>query len=82
MPLLSLQRHGVKLLLPLAAVVALALLYAVGGIVGSAMGGGAGQALFVPLSVAPLASLASGLAQAVVAWVLAWQRIRAPEVTR
>ncbi|MDO8380097.1 hypothetical protein [Phenylobacterium sp.] len=62
------------------AVVALALLYAVGGIVGGVISPGTGQALFVPLSIAPWASLASGLAQAVVAWALAWRRIKAPEV--
>lgn len=62
------------------AVVALALLYAVGGIVGSAISPGTGQALFVPLSISPWASLASGLAQAAVAWALAWRRIKAPEV--
>ncbi len=62
------------------AVVALALLYAVGGIVGSVISPGTGQALFVPLSISPWASLASGLAQAAIAWALAWRRIKAPEV--
>ena len=62
------------------AVVALALLYAVGGIVGSVISPGVGKALFVPLSIAPWASLASGLAQAAIAWALAWRRIKVPEV--
>lgn len=62
------------------AVVALALLYGVGGIVGSVISPGTGQALFVPMSTAPWASLASGLAQAAIAWALAWRRIKAPEV--
>ena len=62
------------------AVVALALLYGVGGIVGSVISPGTGQALFVPVSAAPWASLASGLAQAAIAWALAWRRIKAPEV--
>ncbi|WP_340645881.1 hypothetical protein [Phenylobacterium sp.] len=62
------------------AVVALALLYAVGGVVGGVISPGTGQALFVPMSTAPWASLASGLAQAAIAWALAWRRIKAPEV--
>ena len=62
------------------AVVALALLYGVGAIVGSVISPGTGQALFVPVSTAPWASLASGLAQAAIAWALAWRRIKAPEV--
>ena len=46
-----------------------------GGIIGSAIGQGMGRALFAPLSDAPLASLVSGLAQALVVWALAWRRI-------
>ena len=57
------------------AIVALAVLYAVGGIVGSAIGQGMGRALFAPLSDAPLASLISGLAQALVVWAIAARRI-------
>jgi hypothetical protein len=57
------------------AVVALALLYGVGGIVGRTVGQGYGPALFAPLPDAPLASLASGLAQAIIVWALASRRI-------
>jgi hypothetical protein len=57
------------------AIVALAVLYAVGGIVGGSIGQGMGRALFAPLGEAPLASLVSGLAQALVVWALAAQRI-------
>jgi len=60
------------------AVVALALLYAVGGIVGASLGHGAGRALFAPLPDAPTASLVSGLVQAGVAWVLASRRLNVP----
>ncbi|CAN5893409.1 hypothetical protein BH11PSE1_BH11PSE1_03230 [soil metagenome] len=62
------------------AVVALAVLYAVGGIVGGVISPDHGKALFVPMSDAPWVSLASGLAQAAIAWILAWRRIKAPEV--
>ncbi|WP_374578571.1 hypothetical protein [Phenylobacterium sp.] len=58
-----------------AAVVALALLYGVGGIVGWSTGGAQGAALFAPLSAAPLLSLVSGLVQAAIAWTLAGRRI-------
>ena len=57
------------------AIVALAVLYAVGGIIGGAIGQGMGRALFAPLSDAPLASLVSGLAQALVVWAIAARRI-------
>jgi len=66
------------------AVVALALLYGVGGIVGSIIASAEpalGRALFAPLPDAPLASLASGLAQAVLAWILASRRINGSEAT-
>jgi hypothetical protein len=57
------------------AIVALAVLYAVGAILGGAIGQGMGRALFAPLGDAPLASLVSGLAQALVVWALAARRI-------
>ena len=57
------------------AIVALAVLYAVGAIIGGAIGQGMGRALFAPLGDAPLASLVSGLAQALVVWALAARRI-------
>ena len=60
--------------------VALAILYGVGAIVGGVISPEHGKALFVPMSDAPWASLASGLAQAAIAWALAWRRIKAPEV--
>jgi len=63
------------------AVVALALLYAAGGILGRMVGGEAGSAVFAPLPAAPLLSLVSGAAQAALAWWLAARRIRAPEVS-
>lgn len=58
-----------------AAVVALGLLYGVGGVVGWSIGHGAGSAFFAPLPNAPLISLASGLVQAAIAWGLALRRI-------
>ncbi len=62
------------------AVVALALLYGVGGIIGSTSGGAAGAAVFLPTGGAFVGvSVLSALAQAVVAWMLAVRRIRAPE---
>ena len=64
------------------AVVALALLYIVGGVIGRAMGFGEGAAFFAPLSDAPWISLVSGLVQAAIAWTLAVRRIRAPEKAR
>lgn len=64
-----------------AAVVALALLYGVGGIVGSTLGHGDGRALFAPLPEAPLASLISGLVQAAIAWTLAARRLSGPPTT-
>jgi len=57
------------------AIIALAVLYAVGGIIGGAIGQGVGRALFAPLGDAPMASLVSGLAQALLVWALAARRI-------
>jgi len=61
------------------AVVALALLYGIGGIVGGSIGKDFGFALFTPLGEATLVSVLSGGVQAVLAWTLAVRRIRAPE---
>ncbi|WP_374659674.1 hypothetical protein [Phenylobacterium sp.] len=58
-----------------AAVVALAVLYGVGGVVGWSAGSDQGGALFAPLGSAPLLSLVSGLVQAAIAWTLAARRI-------
>jgi hypothetical protein len=58
------------------AVVALALLYGVGGIIGFSTAGPRGAALFTPADTYPLISLASGVVQAVLAWILAAARIR------
>lgn len=57
------------------AVVALALLYGVGGSLGWAVGQETGGAIFAPLAHAPLISLVSGLVQAAVVWALAVRRI-------
>ena len=64
------------------AVIALAVLYGVGGIFGGTIGGSSGAAIFVPSGgdFAGL-SIVSGLAQAAVAWVLAARRIRSPETS-
>ena len=61
------------------AVVALALLYGIGMLIGGSAGGPAGRALFAPTGEAPFASVISGAMQAAVAWFLAARRIRAPE---
>lgn len=63
------------------AVVALGLLYIVGGALGFAMGRVDGTALMVPISDAPWISLASGAVQAALAWFLASARIRQGSVT-
>lgn len=60
------------------AVVALALLYGVGGIIGWSVARHIGTALFAPSDNLPLISLASGLIQAGVAWVLVSRRLRPP----
>lgn len=60
----------------LSAVVALFLLYGVGGIVDHTVGEAYGVALFTPLTpFAPLAVMISGVVQAAVAWVMAGQRL-------
>lgn len=61
------------------AIVALAVLYAAGGAIGSTIAHGQGAALFAPLPFAPWTSFVSGLGQALVAWALAIRRIGAPE---
>jgi hypothetical protein len=63
------------------AVVALALLYFVGAIIGRGVGGAVGASLFAPLPDAPAASLVSGAVQAAVAWWLAVRRIKTPEAS-
>jgi hypothetical protein len=62
----------------LTAVIALALLYWVGALAGAVVFGGAGTALFSPLSPEAGISLASGAVQAALAWGLALQRLRGP----
>jgi hypothetical protein len=63
----------------LTAVIALVLLYVVGGLIAGVAGGPTGAALFSPLSAAaPLVSLGSGAVQAVAAWWLAVGRLRRP----
>lgn len=61
------------------AVVALGLLYLVGGLVGGSLGGPGGVQLFTPIGDTPLVGVVSGGLQAAVAWWLAARRIRAPE---
>lgn len=61
------------------AVVALGLLYLVGGLVGGSLGGPGGMQLFTPIGDTPLVGIVSGGLQAAVAWWLAARRIRAPE---
>ena len=62
------------------AVLGLFLLYFAGVALGRTLLGEEGGAIFMPVvSHAPV-SLASGLVQAAVVWILAWGRIRAPEV--
>ena len=64
------------------AVVALALLYGVGGIFGRVAGGAAGAAFFVPSGGEyAVFSVVSALVQAAIAWFLAAGRIRAPETS-
>ena len=63
----------------LTAVIALALLYWVGGLVGHVFAGDVGRAMFSPLVPTEAGvSLMAGVVQAVVAWTLAAQRLRAP----
>jgi hypothetical protein len=61
------------------AVLGLFLAYFVGGIVGSQIGGAAGAALFTPSPSQPAVAAVAGGVQAVLVWILAWSRIRAPE---
>ena len=64
------------------AVVALALLYGVGGVFGRVSGGAAGAAFFVPAGGALAGfSVVSALVQAAIAWALAARRIRSPETS-
>ena len=63
----------------LSAVLALALLYWIGGLIGRSVGGAEGSALFSPVTqTAPLISLISGAVQAGLAWGLAAHRLRGP----
>jgi hypothetical protein len=67
----------------LTAVIALALLYGVGALVGFTAFGAAGGAAFMPLASLNDATwivLASGSVQAVIAWTLAVRRLRGPRV--
>lgn len=59
-----------------AAVIALALAYGVGAIVGGTLGGEEGASLFVLNGGMPMVSVISGLAQAAVIWTFALRRIR------
>lgn len=61
----------------MSAIVALAIAYGVGGIVGSTLAGQEGAALFAPMAGRAL-SLVSGLVQAVVLWALVARRLTAP----
>jgi hypothetical protein len=61
------------------AVLGLFLAYFVGGIVGSQIGGAGGMALFTPSPAQPAIAAVAGGVQAVLAWILAWNRIRSPE---
>ena len=61
------------------AVLGLFLAYFVGGIVGAQIGGATGMALFTPSPGQPAIAAVSGGVQAVLVWILAWSRIRAPE---
>ncbi len=64
------------------AIVALALLYGVGGVVGAVLGKASGAAFFVPAGGEFAGfSVVSGLVQAGVAWALAARRIRRPETS-
>jgi hypothetical protein len=63
-------------------VVALALLYGVGSIIGGVLVGAGGAALFMPAGGASAGvSVVSALVQAAVIWTLAARRIRAPETS-
>ena len=62
------------------AVLGLFLAYFVGGVVGNALGGGQGVALFTPSPTGSLISALSGGVQAAAVWFFAWRRIRGREV--
>jgi hypothetical protein len=65
----------------LTAVIALALLYWIGALIGRLSGGDIGQALFSPfVPDRALVSVLSGAAQAALAWFLAAQRLRGPKI--
>ncbi|MHB8286223.1 MAG: hypothetical protein ACYDD1_16320 [Caulobacteraceae bacterium] len=55
--------------------IALVLLYVVGGLLGRVVGGSAGLAVFLPSLSVPALSLTAGLAEAVLLWVFAAWRI-------
>ena len=61
------------------AVLGLFLAYFIGGIVGRQIGGDTGMALFMPSAGQPAIAAVAGGVQAVLVWILAWSRIRAPE---
>ena len=61
------------------AVLGLFLAYFVGGIVGSQIGGAGGMALFTPSPGQPAIAAVAGGVQAVLVWILAWNRIRTAE---
>jgi hypothetical protein len=64
----------------LTAVIALALLYWIGGLIGRIFYGDIGLAMFSPLVLAHGGvSLVAGVVQAGIAWWLAAQRLRAPK---
>jgi hypothetical protein len=64
----------------LTAVIALALLYWIGALIGRLSGGEIGQALFSPfVPDQALVSAFSGAAQAALAWILAARRLRGPK---
>ena len=61
------------------ALIALALLYGAGNVIGAGMAWPDGKALFHPLGGSAVVSIVSGLVQGIVAWVLAARRVAAPE---
>lgn len=61
------------------AVLGLFLAYFVGGVVGNAIDGGAGLALFAPSPAGALVSAVSGALQAAIVWFFAWKRMHGPE---
>jgi hypothetical protein len=61
------------------ALIALALLYGAGGVIGGAMDWSEGRALFQPLEGSATICIVSGVVQGIIAWVLAARRVAAPE---